>query len=160
MLASFPMITTIQACQRIIQDYCEQCKLEVFLYLCRLNYVGHARVNINLNTLEVCSQISSVKQVYCTNGRVIHYTPDELFDKYSRLALSLPDDASSWSIQLCSCYLTALSKDLVDDLTSDLKLSIPDLTKLTTKALQLDALRIIRQHAVSSFKKLIKKKTP
>ena len=88
------------------------------MHLCRLNYVGHTKVDIGLNTLEICSQISEVKQVYCKGGRVQHNTPDELYDRYSVLAVSLPADSKGWSIQLCSSYFAALSKDLAEHITT------------------------------------------
>ena len=63
-----------------------------------------------------------------------HDTPDELFDRYSTLAVSLPVASSSWSVQLCSCYLAALSKDLSEYITSAESTFItPDLRTLTAK---------------------------
>ena len=88
--------------QRIVRDYGDQCKLEIIMHLCRLNYVEYTKVDVELNTLEVCSQISEVKQVYCKGGRVQHDTPDKLYDRCSILAVSLPVDSKGWSIQLCS----------------------------------------------------------
>ena len=65
MLPSSPTKTSVNMfCQKIIQEYGDLCKLEMFVHLCVLNYVGHANVDIGLNTLDVCSQISDVKQVY------------------------------------------------------------------------------------------------
>ena len=152
-------MTTVKSCQTTLREYSDICKLEIFLHLCQLNYVGQANVDVSLNTLDICSEISKLKQVYCVNGIVHHNTPDELFDRISSLAVSLPVDASKWSIQLCSCYLTALSKDLHDALTSDDKFIMPDLTKLTSKSLQLDALRKVREFATASYKTINKQKT-
>ena len=81
-----------------LRDYGNQCKLKIFLYLCQLNYVGHAKVDINLNTLEVCSKISEIKQVYCKGNRMHHDTLDELFDRFSILAVSLPPNSSGWLV--------------------------------------------------------------
>ena len=101
MLRSSPTkISANMSCQKIIREYGDLCKLDFSMYLCVLNYVGHINVNIGLNTLDVCSQISDVKQVYNQNGRMYHDTPDELFDRFSTLAVSLPVKASRWSVQL------------------------------------------------------------
>ena len=159
MLPSSPTKTvTDSSCHKTIRNYSDQCKLEIFLHLCQLNYVGLTNIDIGLNTLEVCSHISELKQVYCKGGRTHHDTPDELFDRFSVLAVSLPANSSGWSVQLCSCYLAALSKDLAEHVTTESTFVMPDLTKLTTKALQINALREIRQHASTSFKILNKRK--
>ena len=82
-----------------------------------------------------------------------HDTPDELFDRLSTLAVSLPVKASWWSVQLCSCYLAALLKDLSEHITSaESTFVIPDLTTLTTKSIQMDALHSIINHASAGFK--------
>ena len=61
-------------------------------------------------------------------------------------------------MQLCSCYLAALNKELDEHVTTESTFIMPDLTTQTTKALQLSALRGIRQHALISFKVLNKRK--
>ena len=74
------------------------------------------------------------------------------------LAVSLPVKASGWSVQVFSCYLSALSKDLFEHIASaESTLAMPDLTTLTTKLLQIDALRNIRNHASAGFKMINKR---
>ena len=160
MLPSSPTKTsTDMSCQRIIRDYGELCKLEIFMHLCMLNYVGHTKVDVGLNTLDIYSQISDVKQVYNQNGRMYHNTPDELFDRFLTLAVSLPVKASGWSVQLGSSYLSSLSKDLSEHITSaESTFVMPYLTTLTTKSLQMDALRNTRNHASAGFKIINKRK--
>ena len=102
--------------------------------------------------LLLLSQISSLRQVQYNNGWVTYDAPNKLFDKFSSLAVSLPNNLSTWSIQLCSCILSFLSRELVDHVTSDKSFKMPDLTKLSSKALQLNALRDIRSYAATSFK--------
>ena len=99
-LPSSPTSTKSESCLSVIQEYSDLCKLSIYMYLCRLNYVGNATVDTSLNTLEVCTEISSLRQVHCNNGRVTHDTPDELFNKFSSLAVHLPNNSSTWSIQL------------------------------------------------------------
>ena len=88
-----------------------------------------------------------------------HDTPDELFDRFSILAVTLPVKSSGWSIQLYSCYLAALSKDLSEHIASvESTFVMPYLTTLTTKALQMDTLRNIRKHTSAGFKIINKRK--
>ena len=54
--------------QKIVRDYGESCKLDIFLHLCQLNYVGNDKVDVALNTQEVCSKISSLRQVFLLDG--------------------------------------------------------------------------------------------
>ena len=62
MLPSSPTKTNNElSCQKMVRNYGEQYKLEVFLHLFRLNYVGHTKVDVGLNTLYVCSQSIEVK---------------------------------------------------------------------------------------------------
>ena len=95
---------------------------------------------VGLSTMEVYAQINVLRQVHYTYGQIVHATPDELFDQYCSLAVSLPENSSTWPIQLCSCFLSALSKELMDHVTSDSNFKIPNLNKLTSNALQLDTL--------------------
>ena len=145
--------------QIIIRDYGDLCKLEMFMHSCMLNYVDYTKVDVDLNTLDICSQISDVRQVYNQNGRMYHDTLDELFDRFSTLAVSLPVKASGWLVQLCSCYLAALSKDLSENITSaESTFVMSDLITFTTKSLQMDALRNIRNHTSAGYKIINKKK--
>ena len=41
-------------------------------------------------------------------------TPDELYAKYIGIIGSLPNDASLWSITLCSLFFSALTTNLRD----------------------------------------------
>ena len=116
----------------------------MFIYLCRLNYVGHGMIDTSLNVQDVCHQISSIKQVRSNGGKVRADTPDELFDKFNILSVSLPDDATTWLIQLCSSFVSALTKYFSEQLTTKSSFDIPNLTTVTSKAKQLDALRDIR----------------
>ena len=91
-------------------------------------------------------------------GRTIDLTPDEKFNKFCALTVSLPDNSKTWPIQLCSLFLGALTSELADHITTESSFSIPDLTTLTTKSSQLDALRSIRFYASKSFEILNKQK--
>ena len=82
------------------------------MHLCQLNYLGNTKVDTSLITIDVCSQISSIKQVYCKGGRMQHDTPDDIFNRFPILADSSLENNTGWSIQLCSYYLVVFSKDL------------------------------------------------
>ena len=135
----------------MLREYGESCKLDIFLHLCRLNYVGHDKIDVTRNTQEVCTQICELQQTYINNGNASIDTPEELFNKFTALTVNLPDNAVTWSIQLCSTYFSALTKDLVENMTADTSFKMPDLTTLTTKARQLDALREVRNQATKKF---------
>ena len=96
-----------------------------FMHLCRLNYLGHGKRNVELYTLKVCSQISAICQVYYIDEKICHDTLDNMFDKYACLAASLPDNSSGWSIQLCLCFLSVLSENVVERVTSESKFRMP-----------------------------------
>ena len=92
------------------------------------------------------------------DGKLHTATPDELFDQFSEVSVSLPDSASSWTLQLCSSYLSALTSDFSEAITSEKILVMPDLSILTSKSLQLDALRTVRSQASTSYHELQKEK--
>ena len=74
------------------------------------------------------------------------------------MSVSLPNKANSWTLQLCSSFLAVLSLELSEHVTSDKTFKMPDLSTLTTKALQIDALRYVRTQAATSFRVLEKEK--
>ena len=143
---------------KFLREFGDTCKLDIFLYLCQLNYVGHSKVDTTMNTQEVCSSIGELRQNYTHSGQPKTDTPEELFNKFTALTVNLPDNATTWSIQLCSTYFSALNKELVENMTTDTTFKMPDLTTLTSKALQLEALRSVRNQATKSFKVLKKQK--
>ena len=87
-----------------------------------------------MNTCEVCQIIISLTQTYTLGQRLMVNTPEELFYKFMQLSVSLLDYATTWPIQLCLTYYSALDKDLVESTTSDSIFKMPMLTTLTTKA--------------------------
>ena len=93
-------------------------------------------------------------QWYSSSGIYHYLSPDDLFDKFSALTVSLPENAKTWSHQLCSLFLSALTPDLSEHVTTESGLVMPDLNTLTTKALQTEALRVIRLHASKSYETL------
>ena len=157
-LPSKPTATDYLSPRRLVRDYADTCKLDIFMHLCRLNYVGNDEIDSSLHVQDICRLINIIKQVYHSSGRSRTDTPDELFDRFSHESISLPNDATTWSIQLCSSYLSALTPNLSDKITTDTEFKMHNLTTLTTKALQLDALCYVRHHASKCFNELVKQK--
>ena len=91
------------------------------------------------------------------NNRWTTDTPDELYGKYISVVATLPDDTTKWSLPLCDRYYSALMISLQDKMEED-QISMPSLDVLTTKALQLKALRLVRTAAVTSYVFLLKEK--
>ena len=158
MLSERPWDSNNMATSKLLQYYAELCKLDIFMHLCKLDYVGEDNVESVLNVVEVCCHISKLKKVWSSRSTVYTNTPDELYDKFTRLSVSLLNDAKKWSIQLCSTYLAALSPELVEEVTGDKNFKMPDLTTLTTKPLQVKALRTVRRHGSSGWKEILKQK--
>ena len=91
-----------------------------------LDYVGHDKIDPSLNVVEVCRKISELKKIQSVNGGLITDTPEELFDQFNEISVSLPDNASTWTLKLCSSYLSALTSDLSEVATSDKLFVMPD----------------------------------
>ena len=56
-----PTDSNVLTTRKLLTEYADNYKLDIFMYLCRLDYVGHAVVDIGLNVQEVCRQISDIK---------------------------------------------------------------------------------------------------
>lgn len=91
----------------------------MFLHLCKLDYVGHNKVNQTLNVVKLCYTMNDLKQVILGDDSLCVDTPDELFDKFNELNVNLPDDVTKWTPQICSTFLLSLSSDLSKRITSD-----------------------------------------
>jgi len=83
------------SCKQNVCNYRESRDLNTFSHLCQLNYVGHGKVDVALNTQELCNKISSLRQFLLLGGHRRTDNPKELFDKFSHLSFSLPDDTTT-----------------------------------------------------------------
>ena len=131
----------------------DKCRLDVFIWLCE-HYVGITSAAKNLRLIELGRTLSKLKQKYKEGNRTVVDTPYELFDKFMAIATCLSQDAKGWPANLCSTFQSALTHDLGDAMVNDTVFQQPDLISLTTKALQLNALRQVMSHTVTHFKKL------
>lgn len=140
LLSARPNDNQIQTFRKSLKYYIKKCTFDVFMHLCMLGYIGHDKVDKSLNVQEVCRQIGTIKQVWSKLGKVYTDTPDELYDKLTSISVSLLNDATTWSINLCSSYLAALTSELSEAITSEKTFNMPRLTDLTTKSPRLEAL--------------------
>ena len=138
----------------IITPHMDRCRLDVFMWLCKQDYVGITSSDNNLSLIELRQALSTLKQEHKEGNETILGTPDELFDNFMAIATCFPQDDREWPINLCSTFQSGLNHDLGDTMENDTTFQQPDLTSLTTKSLQLDALRWVQAHAVVHFKRL------
>ena len=141
---------------QLLLDLSEQCRLDVYLNACRKFYVGTTIVDRTTSMMEVCREISELRQEYKdSNGRMVADTPEELFMKVLALTGSLPECAQGWPIQLCSTYYTALSNSISSRMMACKDYTTPSLVGLNTKRLQLEALQQVREGATRHHKELV-----
>ena len=77
---------------KILLDFSELCRLDVYLRACRKFYVGSSNINKNTSTQEVCREISDLRQEWKDkHGKLIVDNPEELFTKFLSFAGNLPD---------------------------------------------------------------------
>jgi len=146
LLPSNPTSSNNTTTAKLLLDFSDQCRLDVYMYACRKFYVGTAKVDKHTSIMEVYREISSLCQEYRDNhGKMITNTPEELFTKFLALSGSLPDCARGWLIQLCSTYYTSLSNTITDRMMSNATYTSPSLVGLNTKVTQLEALQIMQE---------------
>ena len=98
-----PVKGTPVECLSQVRTYADKCMLDIFLEMCREDYVGGDDAGSKIKLVhEVCKQLSLIK---ISNVD----TPDKIYVKYISMVAGLPDDTSLWSITLCSSYYSALS---------------------------------------------------
>ena len=142
--------------KELLKAFANRCKFDVYLHACRLDYAGSESVEGSKKPMgEVFKKINSMKQICMDKARVLHHdTPDVLYSKYIEMLPTLSDDArTKWTTQLCIAYYNGLSQELKDKMDSR-EFDMPNLSQLTTKQAQHDALRLVRASASASFKVL------
>ena len=135
--------------------YADKYMLDVFLHICKDDYVQRDdTVSRGKLVHEICKSITKLREEYNERGSGHKTdTPDELYAKYISIISGLPDDASVWSINLCSTYFSALTTNLKEKM-EEFSFCIPPLNNMGTKALQIEELRTVRTSAVTSFRAL------
>ena len=103
-----------------------------------LDYVDNGKVGPSLNVVEVCCQISEVKQMRMVDEKLYTATPDELFDEFSEISVSLLDNASSWTLQLCSSYFSGLTSYLSEAISSEKNICDARFVQTNSKGTSID----------------------
>ena len=150
-----PITGSSSDCLKKARLYADKCMLDVFIQICRDDYVGGDDAGSKGKLIhEICKSLTRLKQEYNVRG-VGHKTdtPDELYSKYIGIVAGLPDDATIWSVNLCSTYYSALHNNLKDKMEESDFCMLP-LNNMGTKALQIEGLRTVRTSAVTSYKDL------
>jgi len=141
---------------KLLLEFSDQCRLDIYLHVCRKFYVGNTKVDENTSMIEVCREISGLSQEWRdSNGKMIVDTPEELFSKFLALEEILPNCEKEWPIQLYSTYYTALSSTISDRMMTSDDYKSPSLDGLDSKEAQLEALQVVREGATLHYKKLI-----
>lgn len=153
-LPSNPNRSDLSSTRQELQNYCDMCKLDIYIYICGQDYVGSDTVDSALNIQEISRKITSLKQTWKDkSGKIRTDSPDDLFNKFLQVSYSLPDNVQEWPLQLCTSFYSALSPELSEKMATEL-FKMPSLTQLDTKAKQLEALRTVRTHAATCYKAL------
>ena len=135
------------------------CRFDIFMSCCQLHYIGSDNVSRESYVREVCNNLADVRQVRKDNiGKEVVDTPEELFQRFVHLAASLPDDTTTWTIQLPSQFLTALDSKIRNKIVTSDTFTMPTPSSLNTKADQINGTRSIKNEATSIFNDIEERK--
>ena len=138
-------------------EFVQRCHFDIFVALCESDYVGIVDSHsAQKATQEVCRKLQGLRQKFqAKSGRNQWVTlhPADLYNKYLSFVASLPPTASSWSIVLCKCYFDALIPELKEKMEEN-NFVMPDMTSLTGKNNQIQALRSVREAAITAYDNL------
>ena len=105
---------------KILYSYSEKCKLDVFLHMCQIYYVGHDSVDNYLIMQDVCFRVSYLRQEWRDrNGSTVNKILDDLSNTFLKISSSLPESAYQWPIQIYCAYYTALTEYLTKIIFSE-----------------------------------------
>ena len=134
------------SCMGPVRQYADSCLLDVFLDVCHQDYVGRADTNTRKKLMhEICKNITDLRQIRKgTGGRSDELTPDALYTAYIEVIAGLPEDASLWSITLCSSFFSALPPSLRDKMEEEDTFRMPAISRMCSKTKQIEGLRTVR----------------
>ena len=120
--------------QRQLEIFADTCKLDVFIFVCRMEYVGTENADTMFYVQQLCNDISQLCQVW-KDGKVRAFrdTPEDFYQKYLNQSVILPDNATSWTLQIPPTYLSVLEDKLRRHVTSADDFRMPYLRILHTK---------------------------
>ncbi len=135
------------------------CRFDIFMECCQLHYIGSDNVSRESYVREVCNNLAELKQVRKdSKGKEVVDTPEELFQRFVRLAANLPDDTATWTIQLPSQFLTALDSKIRNKIVISDTFTMPTPSSLKTKTDQINGTRSIKNEATTIFNDLEERK--
>lgn len=109
--------------------------------LCQTYFIGDSNVYRESFVHKVCANIAKLKQQWKEGNSLIMLTPEELFQRFLRESTNLPDDISTWTIQLPSQYRVALNDNITSEITQSRTFSIPSQANLATKMDHINGMR-------------------
>lgn len=134
--------------------FIEACKFEIFMDICKIDYVGGEEISKETYVREVCNILAQLKQQWKDpKGRMILDTPEELFQKFIRFVSNLPEDTETWTISIPSTYLTALHEVIKKKITTS-NFNLPKQSSLRTRNDHINAMRLIKNEATRVFEEL------
>ena len=122
-----------------IRVYAEKCMFDVFLTICREDYVVTDDGTSDSKMIhEICQRLSKLRMEWRSEvgNHLITCTPDELYAKFIDIIVDLPEDVTAWPLPLCNTYLSALITPLQDKI-EDNNFRIPTVRGLTIRTLHL-----------------------
>ena len=128
----------------------------IFLDICKEDYVGSDYSALESKMVhEICKKILStrIENRNERNNLLTIDTLDELYAKFISIATGLPVDSTKWYLPLCNTYYSTLVAPLQDKTEED-DFTMPRFHNLSTKSLQLGALRLVCIASVTSYKSL------
>ena len=141
--------------QRELQRYAQRCMFDVFISLCKADYVGHDTDASDILAVQaVCQKILELKQQYRNqHGKTDIRSPDELHNLYLRFIPSLPADPQEWTIPLSATYFNALIDELRTKMLAA-NFRVPKPVVNATKSAELKSLCQVRNVATEHYAKL------
>ena len=119
---------------RKLKQFVNACQLDIFISVCRMEYIGTDTADTTFYVQEVCNDIPQLPQVRkYGKGRTFTDTPDDLYQRHLNHEVILQYNATSWSLQIPPTYLSVLEDKLRRHVTSADDFRMPYLIILHTK---------------------------
>ena len=91
--------------------YAEKFMFDVFLEICREDYVGTYDGTSNSKMIhEIYKRLSKLRMKWMSKfvNRLMKCTPDDLYAEFIGIIAGLREDATVWPLPLCNTYFSAL----------------------------------------------------
>ena len=128
--------------------------LHIFCDSVQLKYVGTEDYDSQKMLADISLALLKLKMTYMLRNKIIPLTPDDLFSRFTEYLPLLSPNAMTWSFCLVYLYFHALPSELQEVVQLG-GYVFPDISTLATSLLQEQALQVLREVAVVSFKMLL-----